>query len=709
MVQKRTSSNDHLFDELGRKILYLDASHKEEVKQAFLLAKSAHKSQKRKSGEPYITHPLAVASILADMRMDHKTLVAALLHDTIEDTYVTKSDISEQFDVEIASLVDGVSKLEHIHFNSKLEAQADYLRKMLLAMSKDIRVILVKLADRLHNMRTLEAMPANKKSRIARETLDIYAPIARRLGMNDICRELESLGFQMLYPMRFKVLKKAMQKNQGKQSNYLHEIISQIQGKFLEYKLDIISISAREKHLYSIYKKMKAKGITFSDVNDVFGVRVVVANKQACYLALCYLHELFKPMSGHFKDYIAMPKSNGYQSLHTVLFGPNGSPIEVQIRTKQMSDASQVGLCAHWLYKSKKSKINQHELNAQQWIRSLIELQKQTGNSVDFLENVKVNLVPNEVYVFTPKGEIVELPSGATIIDMAYAIHTEIGHNCVAAKVDRQLVPLSATLYSGSTVEIITSPTASPNLSYLGFVVTPKAKNSIRNYFKTKKRDQAYLLGSKLLESTLMHSIAEYDEAKQNSVALELGCENIRELLINVGLGFQEVHDVAEIFKISAKINNIAANDEGALPISGAEGLVLNYAECCLPIPGDPIIGYMSKDQGITLHHKDCKNNRKLNSESEVPVYWSGMVVGLFKTSITIYSENKQGLLATIALAIAEQKSSIEDIKIDPSSSSTIDINMEIMVSNRQHLAKIFSKLRLIKQVYRVKRNYLGD
>ncbi len=708
MVQKRISSNEHLFDELSKKILYLDAKHKEVVKQAFLMADYAHDKQKRKTGEPYITHPLSVACILADMRMDYETIAAALLHDTIEDTVITKSDISESFDLNIAGLVDGVSKLEQVHFNSKLEAQAEYLRKMLLAMSKDIRVILVKLADRLHNMRTIHAMSKTKRARISRETLDIYAPIARRLGMSDICLELENLCFKELYPMRYRVLKLAMQKTQGRHSNYLHDIISQIQDKLAKHNIAIISLSAREKHLYSIYKKMRSKRITFADINDVFGVRVVVANKEATYLALCYIHDIFRPISGRFKDYIAMPKPNGYQSLHTVLFGHNGNPIEVQIRTKQMSDAAQVGLCSHWAYKTRKNKINKHELNAQQWIRSLIELQKQTGNSVEFLENVRINLVPDEVYVFTPKGEIVELPSGATIIDMAYAIHTEIGHHCVAAKVDRQLVPLSATLTSGVTVDIITSPTAFPNLSYLGFVVTPKAKNSIRNYYKTKKRDQAYHLGVKLLESALMHSVAEYDESKQLIVATKLGCENIRELLVNVGLGYQEVNKVAESFRVFSKEQSfISANDEGALPISGAEGLVLNYADCCYPIPGDPILGYMHKDQGIILHHRDCKFTKQHDSSNEVPVYWSGMVVGTFKTSITIYTENKQGLLATIALAIAEQKSSIEDIKIITSNS--IDISMTIMVNNRQHLASIFSKLRLIKKVYKVKRNYLGD
>lgn len=706
MGEKRPLSNDEMFDELGKKILYLDQEHKDQVRQGFILASYAHNSQKRMSGEPYITHPLAVACILADLRMDHKTLIAALLHDTIEDTHVTKANISAKFDSEIAAIVDGVSKLTHINFNSKLEAQADYLGKMLLAMSKDIRVILVKLADRLHNMRTLDAMSASKRYRIARETLDIYAPIASRLGINEICLELENLGFQELYPMRYRVLKKAMQKSQGEHSNYLHDILSQIQSKLTENRLEVISLSAREKHLYSIYKKMRAKRITFSDVNDVFGVRVIVPNKQSCYVALCYLHELFLPMVGRFKDYIAIPKPNGYQSLHTVLFGPNGNPIEVQIKTKKMSDSAQVGLCSHWLYKSKRSEINQHELNAQQWIRSLIELQKQTGNSFEFLENVKINLVPNEVYVFTPKGKIVELPSGATIIDMAYAIHTEIGHTCVAAKVDRQLVPLSATLISGSTIEIITSPTASPNISYLGFVITPKAKHCIRSYFKTKKRDQAFLLGSKLLESRLMHAISQYDLNKQENIAAEFGYENVKELIINVGLGLQDVNTVAEVFRKTSKFENaIVPNQDRALPISGSEGMVLNCSECCLPIPGDPIVGYISKDQGILLHHKDCKNSRLQDPSSEVPVYWSGLVAGLFKTSIAISSENKRGLLATIALSIAEQKSSIEDIKIVPSSSSSIDITMEIMVSDRQHLAKIFSKLRIIKSVYKVKRN----
>lgn len=701
-------SSSSLFKTLAKKIAYLDKEHQTEVNKAFIVAEKAHKFQKRKTGEPYVTHPLAVACILADLRMDHQTIVAALLHDTIEDTEITKKDIVEAFDAEVAMLVDGVSKLTNIKFNNKLEAQAEYLRKMLMAMSKDVRVIIVKLADRLHNMRTIHGMALKKRLRISRETLDIYAPIARRIGMTNVCLELEDLGFKNLYPFRFAALKAAVQKNHGDHSNYLQEIISQIQGRFNEKKFTIVSLSAREKHLYSIYKKMRKKHISFSDVNDVYGVRVIVPNKEDCYLALCYIHEIFRPISGRFKDYIAMPKSNGYQSLHTVLFGLNGNPIEVQIRTKKMSDSAEIGLCSHWLYKTKKSKINQHEVRAQQWIRSLVEMQQQTGNSADFLENVKINLVPDDVYVFTPKGEIVELPSGSTIIDLAYAIHTEIGHTCVAAKVDKQLVPLSSVLSSGVTAEIITSPTAIPNLSYLGFVVTAKAKNSIRHYFKTKKRAQALLLGSKLLEVALPHQLSDYNENDQAKIAESLGYQNIRDLLIHIGLGFQSVEQVSKLFTTSEFLEKkIDANDDGAIAISGAEGMVMHYASCCYPIPGDPVNAYMMQDQGIVLHHTSCKHQD--HSAPKVPVYWSGMVVGSFKASITIYTENKQGLLATLALAIAEQKSSIEDIKIVPSSSSTIDVYMVIVVSGRQHLADIFRNLRMIKQVYMVRRNNLGD
>ena len=705
VVQKRMSSKYNIFDELEKKILYLDADHKAIVKQAFEVAYKAHSKQRRKTGELYITHPLAVAGILAELKMDHQTLVAALLHDTIEDTYMTKSDIIEAFDLDVAMLVDGVSKLKHIKFNTKMEAQAEYLRKMLLAMSKDIRVILVKLADRLHNMRTISAMESSKRVKIAKETLDIYAPIARRLGMISICLELENLGFKTLNPLRYSVLKLAVQSSSGRQINYLQEIISQINLKFDERNFNIISMSAREKHLYSIYKKMRRKNISFADVNDVYGVRVIVDTKESCYLALCYIHEVFKPMSGRIKDYIAMPKPNGYQSLHTVLFGPNGSPIEVQIRTKQMSDETRVGLCSHWIYKNKRGNINKHELHAQQWIRSIIELQQQTGDSADFLENVKINLVPDEVYVFTPKGEIVELPSGSTIIDMAYAIHTEIGNTCVAAKVDRQLMPLSTQLVSGVTVEIITSPTAFPSISYLGFVVTPKAKNSIRAYFKNKKRDQASLLGLRLLEAALLHPISDYEEALQLSVAKKLGCQTIKDMLINIGLGCLNLNLALEQFNLLGNESDaVAANDVGALPISGAEGLVLEYATCCYPIPGDEIAGFMLKDQGVILHKKDCAKVKNYSSESEVIVYWSGMVVGEFKVRIEIIAENKQGLLATIALAIAEHKSSIEDVKIVPSSTSTITVQMVVMVTGRNHLADIFKRLKAIKHIYRVKR-----
>lgn len=701
-----------LFEPLKEVIGYLDDDMQALVHQAFKVADCAHHGQFRRSGEPYIIHPVAVAKILAQMRMDHQTIVAGLLHDTIEDTPITKDNIREQFGQEIADIVDGVTKLKQVSFHSRQEAQAEYLRKMLLAMSQDIRVILVKLADRLHNMRTLGPMPYEKRRRISKETLDIYAPLAKRLGMNDLTLELEDHGFRTLYPTRYRALKAAVAQVQGDHENVLVEIKDRMASQFHQCHLQVAKIDAREKHLYSIYRKMRDKHLSFSELTDVYAMRVVVHSIEDCYLALCHIHQLYKPVSGRFKDYIALPKANGYQSLHTVLFGPHGIPIEVQIRTVQMSETANSGVSAHWAYKAKENRLKKDELSAQQWIKELIEIQQQTGNSAEFLENVRINLVPDDVYVFTPKGDIVELPLGATALDLAYSIHTDLGNTCVAAKVNRQLVPLSSQLASGGTVEIITSASSSPSVSWLNFVVTPKAKSCIRHYFRTRRRDQSLILGRRLLESALYQvklNLEDFSDKDRDVIAAQCGIVSFSELLTDIGLGHRAVQLVVPHFQ------SFNATDAGAscqtssetLAISGTEGMVVEYASCCYPIPGDPIFGVIERGSGVMIHQQSCQHLQRIQSkmpEQCVPVCWSGLVVGDFRVRIHIYVRNSRGVLATVALAIADQQANIEDIDINMNDTDNTCVTLLLLVKNRKHLADIIKQLRRIKNTHKVQR-----
>ncbi len=701
-----------LFEPLKQVIDYLDPTLQSVVQDAFKMADRAHHGQFRRSGEPYIMHPVAVAKILAKMRMDHQTIVAGLLHDTIEDTSVTKAEIKAAFCPEIADIVDGVTKLKQVSFHSRQEAQAEYLRKMLLAMSQDIRVILVKLADRLHNMRTLGPMPHEKRRRISKETLDIYAPLAKRLGMNDLTLELEDHGFRTLYPLRYRALKAAVAQVQGNHANVLVEIKDRMSSKFHACHLQIAKIDAREKHLYSIYRKMRDKHLSFSELTDVYAIRVVVHTVEDCYLALCHIHQLYKPVSGRFKDYIALPKANGYQSLHTVLFGPHGIPIEVQIRTVSMSETANSGVSAHWAYKSKEQHLKKDELSAQQWIKELIEIQQQTGNSAEFLENVRINLVPDDVYVFTPKGDIIELPLGATALDLAYTIHTDLGNTCVAAKVNRQLVPLSHALTSGVTVEIITSSSSSPSVSWLNFVVTPKAKSCIRYYFKTRRRDQSLILGRRLLESALYHiklDVDDFSDKDKEIIAAQCGMVSFTELLMDIGLGNRAAQLVVPHFQsfsaAQADLSSLASSE--TLAISGTEGMVVEYASCCYPIPGDPIFGVIERGSGMMVHQQSCKKLQRIQSktpEHTIPVCWSGLVVGEFRVRVAIYVQNSRGVLATMALAIADQNASIEDIDISLNEANNTYVVVVLSVKNRKHLADIIKQLRRIKATHKVQR-----
>ncbi len=685
---------------------YLESSQVDDIRRAYYFANAAHEGQTRRSGEPYITHPLAVAHVLAMMHMDHECIMAGLLHDVIEDTHVSREELAVEFSEEIALLVDGVSKLAKATFDTQQHAQAENLRKMLLAMSQDIRVIIVKLADRLHNMRTLGHLRPDKRRRIAHETLEIYAPIAQRLGMNLMRCELEDLGFHVLYPIRYRVLSDAVRKARGNRK----EIVSQITAAVIE-RIEQEGIAAdiqgREKNIYSIYKKMVNKKLSFSEVMDVYAVRIIVDDVDTCYRMLGVVHNIFKPKQGKFKDYIAIPKANGYQSLHTVLFGPHGVPIEVQIRSRDMDQVAEAGVAAHWLYKTGESEgSNQAHRLARQWLQGVLEMQNGSGDSVEFLENLRIDLFPEEIYVFTPRGKIMSLPRGATLVDFAYAVHSDIGNTCVAGKVDRQLLPLSTQLETGQTVEIITSPTAQPNPSWLNFVVTAKARSAIRQYLKQLRYEDARLLGLRLLKKHLGIFEASFDaisQQRKDEVAQDLGAGSFEQLLCDLGLGERSALVVAQKL-----IQDESAASDEAVPvmISGTEGLVVSYAKCCHPIPGDAIAGYISTGKGIVIHRESCKNSTKLRAQQEkwIDVAWAEDVSREFPVEIVVQAKNQRGVLATVAVAISEMNANIDNVVVEERDSGYSDIRLTIEVTNRWHLAQILRRLRRIDSIGRIAR-----
>jgi len=706
-----------LFKKLRRKLDYLDDESVERIHDAYLLSLEAHRGQKRRTGEAYITHPVAVACILADMKMDEQTIMAALLHDVIEDTPVDKAAISAQFGDQVANLVDGVSKLTQIEFVSRAEAQAENFRKMVMAMARDIRVIIVKLADRLHNMRTLGSLHALKRRRIARETLEIFAPIAKRLGMRDLSVELEELGFAAMYPMRYRVLKESVRKSRGNRKRILALIEKTLHEGFSQAKLPTCAIAGREKHLSSIYRKMRNKHIPFSEIMDVYAFRIIVDDVDTCYRVLGVVHGLFKPVPERFKDYIAIPKANDYQSLHTTLFGPYGLPIEVQIRTTDMDKMATRGIAAHWLYKADDSSLHRSQVRAQEWVNNLLELQQSAGNSLEFFESVKIDLFPDEIYVFTPRGDIMELPAGATAIDFAYAVHTDIGNSCVEAKVDRQLSPLSLRLMSGQTVEVVTSLKGRPNPSWLDFVVTSKARSAIRHYLKSQRRSESVDLGKKLLKKALASyslPIKKISTAALDLVLKEMGLSTFDDVLEDIGLGNRVAALVAQrIYTFSREtegqpdLTSIASDGENEpLLVKGTEGLVMHFAECCHPIPGDPIIGIMDIGRGVMVHVGDCKNIAKLRRQPDrcMPLRWSADFENEFFVSVTIHVINDRGVLAILALAISEAESNIEDIDILEKDGQHYKISIKILVRNRVHLAHVIRRLRNIRAVTKVRR-----
>ena len=689
---------------------YLDPKEVARVERAYKYSEQCHRGQMRQSGDPYITHPLAVANILADMRMDHESLMAALLHDVIEDTGVTKGQISRRFGRTVADLVDGVSKLTEIEFESKAEQQAESFQKMTLAMSRDIRVVLVKLADRLHNMRTLGVLAPAKRRRIARETLEIYAPIAQRLGINDIRLEFEDLGFAAMYPLRHRRLREAMKAARKNRKEILSEIQQAIEIR-LESEAFPALVKGREKHLWSIYQKMRTKKRSFRDIMDVFAFRLVVESADDCYRTLGIIHNLFKPVPGEFKDYIAIPKSNGYQSLHTLLVGMHGVVIEVQIRTKEMEKMANYGIAAHWEYKTGNQKVDVNQRRANRWIQGLLEMQKQAGDSLEFLEHVKADLFPDEVYVFTPTGKIIELPSNATAIDFAYSVHTGIGNSCIACRVDGQLTPLSEQLQSGQKVEIITAEGAQPNPNWLNFVVSAKARSAIRHYLKNQQHDESVDLGKRLLDQALSNLGTQYNQLKKSQIKgllKETGASTFEYVLQQIDLGKRVPFAVTNLLVPAGKRIVADGKKNNTLPvvIEASDGLLLQYGRCCHPIPGDPILGHITPGKGLVIHFESCRNLKEIRSNPEkcMPLTWSTVVRGEFPVEIKVEVTPERGFIAALASRMTEQDATIEHISVNEKDAFTSIVDVVLTVRDRIHLADILRRARSLKPVRRIYR-----
>ncbi|EPJ50843.1 MAG: (p)ppGpp synthetase SpoT/RelA [Osedax symbiont Rs2] len=692
-----------------RLVDYLDPQMVHQVRRAYFYAEQAHEGQWRKSGEPYVTHPLAVSSILATMHMDHQSLMAAMLHDVIEDTEVDFPGIEGQFGIAVATIVEGVSKLTHLEVETKAEAQAENFQKMVMAMAEDIRVILVKLADRLHNMRTLGAMPAHKRRRIAKETLDIYAPIAARLGVRNIQIELQELSFFSYYPMRASRIRQAVIKARGQRKDLITEIEASIQARLQQENLKGI-VFGREKHLYSIYLKMKSQRKQFVDIMDVFAFRIVTETVDECYRVLGSVHNLYKPVHGRFKDYIAIPKGNGYQSLHTELFGAKDITIEVQIRTREMDAVAMQGIAEHSYYKGNGSSdiAVSSFTRARKWVQDMLEMQKRAGDSMEFIDNVKKDLFPDEVYVFTPKGRIYELPPGATSVDFAYAIHTDVGNSCISCRVNRRLVPLSEPLESGQTVEIIRTPSAKPNMAWLNFVVTGKARSSIRHFLKNQQRDESVQMGRRLLNQFLGQfgiNTDQVDAVKMENLLEEASFKSVDELLQDIGVGNRMAYVVARKLKPDREQSEAKLSHK-PLAIEGTEGVVIQYAKCCQPIPGDSIVGYTSSGRGFVVHRINCKNIKSMKDDPEKCIYleWSDDLEDEFSVGLRLEVASERGIVAHLATTAAANGANILAIDLGEKEGLLYSVNMELGVKGRIHLARTIKKLRALRTVNRVVR-----
>ncbi|HCH01182.1 MAG TPA: guanosine-3',5'-bis(diphosphate) 3'-diphosphatase [Vibrio sp.] len=697
---------------------YLPESQLETLREAFLVAKEAHEGQTRSSGEPYIIHPVAVARILAEMHLDNETLMAALLHDVIEDTEVTKEELAAQFGETVAELVDGVSKLDKLKFRDRKEAQAENFRKMILAMVQDIRVILIKLADRTHNMRTLGALRPDKRRRIARETVEIFSPLAHRLGIHNIKTELEELGFEALYPNRYRVLKEVVKAARGNRKEMIQRIHSEIEGRLQEAGLQV-RVLGREKNLYSIYNKMRTKEQRFHTIMDIYAFRVIVDTADTCYRVLGQVHNLYKPRPGRMKDYIAVPKANGYQSLHTSMVGPHGVPVEVQIRTEDMDQMADKGVAAHWSYKANgDSSGTTAQIKAQRWMQSLLELQQSAGNSFEFIEHVKSDLFPDEIFVFTPKGRIIELPAGATAVDFAYAVHTDVGNTCVGARVDRNPYPLSKALKNGQTIEIISAPGARPNAAWLNYVVTSRARTKIRQVLKTMRRDESVALGRRLLNHALGDlSISDISEGNITHVLSDLKLKTLDELLAAIGLGelmsvviarrlLGDADELTELPVSEDEANSASHSKKKKLPIRGAEGILLTYAKCCHPIPDDHIIAHVSPGRGLVIHRETCPNIRGYQKEPEryMAVEWSKDFEQEFITELKVDMQNRQGALADLTNVVSSTGSNIHGIATEERDGRLYTITLLLTTKDRVHLAEIMRRIRVMPHALKVRR-----
>ena len=693
---------------------YFSQADIEQVWAAYRYAAFAHQGQTRRSGEPYISHPVAVACILAKLHLDLPTLLAALLHDVVEDTGVPISEISERFGKQVADLVEGLTKLDKIEFQSAAAAQAENFRKMLLAMSQDVRVILVKLADRLHNMQTLEAMKPEKQKRISQETLEIYAPIANRLGLNLIYQELEDLSFKYLHPMRHRVIAKAIKVARGNRKEVISKILEAIQKALTAAHIDA-DVKGREKHLYSVYRKMANKATALEQIHDIYGFRILVKDAPTCYLTLGTLHALYKPIPGKFKDYIAIPKANGYQSLHTTLFGPYGTPIEIQMRSEEMHKIANAGVAAHWRYKTTDASLTALQQQTHQWLQRLLEIQTESDDSYEFLENFKVDLFPDEVYVFTPKGNILALPKGSTAVDFAYAVHTDVGNSCVAVKINNELAPLRSEMHNGDNVEIITAPLAKPNPAWLNYVVSGKARSHIRHYLKTLQATESAHLGERMLNLALraLHVEPSVISDKQwQKVMRDYGAKEKTEILADIGLGKRVSLMVAHQLTAGQpdlhgveKPKNSKVLD--SITISGSEGMAVQFAPCCRPIPGDPILGFINKEKGLIIHTHDCPTTRKfkLDPDKWLDVAWDSDNKKLFKVNVRVVVVNERGMLAQMASGISDVGANIDNVNIEePDGSQYANVNFTVQVRNRVHLAELMRNLRKIPNVVRINR-----
>ena len=707
---------DHPESKLSQAITYLKKSEIQDVYKAYNYAFECHIDQKRRSGEPYITHPVSVACIAANLHLDAPSIIAALLHDVVEDTPATLKEVESQFGKQVTKLVDGLSKLDKLNFNDVVEAQAENFRKMLLAMSSDIRVMIIKLCDRMHNMQTLGHLNEQKRKRIAQETVDIYAPIANRLGLNRIYQELENLCFKHIHPLRHQTITKAIASARGNRKEVVEKILTEVEAKLKKEKIKA-EILGREKQPASIHKKMSEKNLGFSEISDIYAFRIIVDDIKDCYYALGALHSLYKPIPGRFKDYIAIPKANGYQSLHTTLFGPFGMPLEIQIRTLLMNNLAEAGIAAHWMYKTKENQVTRLQQDTNQWLKRLLEIQSNSADSLEFLEHLKVDLFPDEVYVFSPKGKIFVLPKGSTAVDYAYAVHTDVGNSCFVCKINNELVPLRTEVKTGDHIEIITGPMAKPNPSWLNFVITGKARSQIRAFMKKAESSDLVILGYSILNKALKAFHIEPDSIKKKhweKLLHDYHLKNKDEILIDIALGRRVNIMVAhQLSSIVSGQGSIGRQEKflDVISIKGSEGMAIDLADCCHPIPGDPILGYIDKDKGLIIHTHECNEIKKIKVDPEkwVDVEWEPNPDRLFKVKLDILVSNERGVLAKIASVIAEMESNIDKLTTEESDGGGFtSINFLIEVKSRIHLADIIRNLRKIEQVSRITRFKCG-